>query len=176
MNPRKITFLMVAALSLIIGATVSTTAGQQNQSGLKLPKEICREAKAAAAHIAAAELAGQLGAGQDLVLLDIRTQAEYEAGHIAGAIWFPRGFLEFKIQDFVQDPEAVIVVYCLKGCRSSQAVLTLNALGYSNVRDLEGGLAVWINEGFALFNQLGQVQVTELSNASPFEPEQRNSQ
>ena len=90
------------------------------------------------------------------------------AGHIRNAIWLPRGFLEFKIEEVVTDPASLIVVYCLRGCRGSVAALTLRNMGYADVQDLDGGLEVWMQEKRPLWNMLGRIVVEEISNKSPW--------
>lgn len=135
--------------------------------GLLTKQEICREARAAVPHLTAAELDSLLGAGADLVLLDVRTEDEWDAGHIGGAVWLPRGFLEFKVQELVPDPTRPIVVYCEKGCRGSRAAATLREIGYRDVRDLTGGVEAWAAAGLPLHNRLGRILVSEFGAADP---------
>jgi rhodanese-related sulfurtransferase len=142
----------------------------EEQARIKPKKQICVEAMAAVPHITAADLQGKIVAGDTFVLLDIRTRAEYETGHIAGAVWLPRGFLEFKVEDLAPDPETEIVVYCLKSCRGSAAARTLLEMGYRNVKDLEGGLGRWIKGGLPLRNQYGEFTVTDYVDKDPYVP------
>jgi len=88
----------------------------------------------------------------DTLLIDIREPAEYQAGHIPGAVHLPRGLLEFEIHGLVQNalsdqntaPEdQPIVLYCGTGGRSSLAAETLEMIGYKNVRSMSGGLIAW---------------------------------
>jgi rhodanese-related sulfurtransferase len=139
---------------------------------IKPKQQICQEAKAAARHISPTDLQSKIAANEELVLLDIRTRAEYDAGHIAHAIWLPRGFLEFKIESLVSDPKAEIVVYCLKSCRGSVAAITLQDMGYQNVSDLEGGLVSWLKGGLPLRNQYGEIEITDFSDQDPYVPVQ----
>jgi rhodanese-related sulfurtransferase len=85
-------------------------------------------------------------------LIDIREVAEYNRGHIEGAVLAPRGMLEFEIHTIVEracadtdvSPEdAEIVLYCGTGGRSALAALSLDAMGYRNVRSMSGGLVAW---------------------------------
>ena len=88
----------------------------------------------------------------DTLLIDLRELAEYQRGHIAGAVHLPRGLLEFDIHGLVQKalsdqntpPEDhPIVLYCGTGGRSSLAAETLEMIGYKNVRSLSGGRVAW---------------------------------
>jgi rhodanese-related sulfurtransferase len=149
-RPAAASLLATLLLMTILSAVTTAQAGD-----IKPKQEICKEAKAAVPHMTPADLQSEIIAGKELVVLDIRTKAEYDAGHIDGAIWLPRGFLEIKVEGLVPDPEATIVVYCLKGCRGSLAVQALLGMGYENVYDLAGGIAVWIKEELPLYNQYG---------------------
>jgi phage shock protein E len=76
----------------------------------------------------------------NLLLLDVRTQAEFDQGHIAGAVLNPYDALETMFKE--QDKSRPIVLYCRSGNRSSIALRTLTAMGYTNVSDF-GGINRW---------------------------------
>ncbi len=126
---------------------------------VKSKQEISSEAKSNAPHISSQQLAGSQSEKEEFVLLDIRTEAEYEAGHIQGARWFPRGKLEYYIQEVIKDPNTRIVLYCRTGGRSALATLTLKDMGYTNVVDLEGGFKEWVAGGHTFYNLHGEHQV-----------------
>ena len=128
-------------------------------SDVKSKQEIGNEAKAKAPHISARQLSSYLSAAENLVLLDVRTEAEFQAGHIKGAQWLPRGKLEYSIQELVKEPDSRIVLYCRTGGRSALATLTLRDMGYTNVVDLEGGFKNWVAEGNTYYNLHGENQV-----------------
>jgi rhodanese-related sulfurtransferase len=136
-----------------------TLASMNVWGGVKSKQEISREAKAKAPHISSQQLSGYLSGEENFVLLDIRTEAEYLAGHIQGAQWFPRGKLEYYIQDLINDPDSRIVLYCRTGGRSALATLTLQDMGYTNAVDLEGGFKEWVAEGNTFYNLHGENQV-----------------
>jgi rhodanese-related sulfurtransferase len=126
---------------------------------IKTKQEISSEAKSKAPHISSQQLSSYLSGKEDFILLDIRTEAEYQAGHIQGAQWFPRGNLEFYIQNLITDPDSRIVLYCRSGGRSALATLTMKDMGYSNVVDLNGGFKEWIAEGNTFYNLHGEHKV-----------------
>lgn len=144
---RKILILLVAIVSV------------NAWSDIRSKEEISREAKAKATHISAQQLSGLLDGKEDFILLDIRTEKEYQAGHIEGAIWFPRGNLEFYVQELIPDPAAKIVLYCRSGGRSALATLTMKDMGYRNVVDLEGGFKEWVTQGNTFYNLHGEHRV-----------------
>ena len=128
-------------------------------SDIKSKQEISQDAKSKAPHISSQQLSGYLTNDADFILLDIRTEAEYQAGHIKGAQWFARGRLEYYIQDFIKDPNAKIVLYCRTGGRSALGTLTLQDMGYTNVVDLNGGFKGWIEDGNTFYNLHGENRV-----------------
>lgn len=78
----------------------------------------------------------------DYVILDVRTQAECDQGHIPGAILIPHGTVATAAEDALPDKDQLIVVYCRSGNRSKQASQALVDLGYTNVIEF-GGINNW---------------------------------
>ena len=78
----------------------------------------------------------------DYVILDARTQAEYDEGHIPGAILIPHDTVMTAAEDALPDKDQLILVYCRSGNRSKQASQTLVDLGYTNVIEF-GGINSW---------------------------------
>jgi rhodanese-related sulfurtransferase len=128
-------------------------------SDVRSKQEIKNEAIAKAPHISTQQLSGYLSAEENFFLLDVRTEEEYQAGHIQGAQWFPRGKLEYYIQERIKDPDSKIVLYCRTGGRSALATLTLKDMGYTNVVDLDGGFKEWVAEGNTFYNLHGENRV-----------------
>lgn len=78
----------------------------------------------------------------DYVILDARTQAEYDEGHIPDAILTPHDTVATAAEDALPDKDQLILVYCRSGNRSKQASQTLVDLGYTNVVEF-GGINSW---------------------------------
>ena len=78
----------------------------------------------------------------DYVILDVRTQAEYDQGHIPGAILIPRDTVATAAEDTLPNKDQLILVYCRSGNRSKQASQALVDLGYTNVIEF-GGINNW---------------------------------
>jgi phage shock protein E len=76
------------------------------------------------------------------VLLDVRTPAEFAAGHVEGAINVPVGELEDKLDAVPAKKDQPIVVYCQSGRRSAAAKKVLQTAGFTRVADL-GGMSNW---------------------------------
>ena len=92
--------------------------------------------------IPAADAKARMDSGDTIVILDVRTQEEYDAGHIAGAILVPNETISDKQPALLPDLNAEILVYCRSGNRSAQAAKKLIAIGYTNVVDF-GGIIDW---------------------------------
>lgn len=82
---------------------------------------------------------------EPFTLIDVRTQAEFDEGHIEGALLLPVDQLETLATEQLTDKDAVILVYCRSGNRSAQASELLVELGYTNVYDF-GGIVDWPGE------------------------------
>ena len=85
-----------------------------------------------------------------LVILDVRTQEEFDEGHIEGAV-----MLDFYRDDFAEelatfDPDVPYVLYCRSGNRSSQARAIMAELGFGSVEDVDGGVVGWQEAGLPL--------------------------
>ena len=78
----------------------------------------------------------------DYVILDARTQAEYDEGHIPGAILIPHDTVTTAAEDALPDKGQLILVYCRSGNRGKQASQALVDLGYTNVVEF-GGINSW---------------------------------
>lgn len=82
---------------------------------------------------------------EEVVIVDVRTQAEFAAGHIPDAILVPNETIGKEMPVELPDKEATLLLYCRSGNRSKQAARKLIALGYQNVYDF-GGIIDWEGE------------------------------
>lgn len=81
----------------------------------------------------------------DYILLDVRTQAEYEEKHIPGAVCIPNETIGAEEIPELPDKDQLILIYCRSGNRSKQASEKLVQLGYTNIVEF-GGINVWPGE------------------------------
>ena len=86
----------------------------------------------------------------DLVLLDVREQEAFRAGHLPGARHVPRGELELRADRELPDPTARILTYCQYGKVSTLAAQTLRTMGYLRAVALDGGVDAWQAAGHPL--------------------------
>ncbi len=76
------------------------------------------------------------------IILDVRTQEEYDEGHIPGAILIPNTEIEERAEEELTDKDQLILVYCRSGRRNKMAAEILVELGYTNIREF-GGIIDW---------------------------------
>ena len=80
---------------------------------------------------------------QDVIILDVREQEEYDSGHIPGAVLLPVGTISEKTAAAViPEKDSVVLVYCRSGNRSKTASAALAELGYTGVYEF-GGINTW---------------------------------
>ena len=82
----------------------------------------------------------------DLVIVDVRTVAEFDDGHIEGAINVPVDELATRLDELSKDDE--LLVYCRTGNRSGSAVTILSDAGYTKIYHMHEGISVWIQLGY----------------------------
>jgi phage shock protein E len=76
--------------------------------------------------------------GLDIVLLDVRTQEEFDEKHIKDAILFPVLYIESYVEQYFPNKDLTYVIYCRSGVRSHHALKMMIDLGYNHVYDLGG--------------------------------------
>lgn len=138
-------------LFLIFLSTFSAAEDEMKQKA-KSVADIALEAVNKRIHnIDTQSLKNLLDKEKKLVLIDVRLNAEVDilggAIHTQRNINIPRGWLEFRIEDAVENKETPIVVYCGTNLRSPLAADTLMKLGYSNVKNYADGIVGWIEAG-----------------------------
>lgn len=87
------------------------------------------------------ELQTRLARGERPLLIDVRTKAEFDAGHIPGARLLPLDRLPESAASL--DPQTEIVLICRSGNRSMQAYRYLERLGFKHLCNLDGGMLDW---------------------------------
>lgn len=95
--------------------------------------------------ITAEEAAKMMQSETDYIVLDVRTEQEYESGHIPGAVNIPNETIASGAIQQLPDKEQLILVYCRSGNRSKQASEKLVNLGYTNIVEF-GGINDWSGE------------------------------
>ena len=122
---------MKRLLPLMLALLTGCAAPAAERTGMARYKQIGME-----------EAVSIMESGRDYILLDVRTEAEFEARHIPGAICIPNETIADEPPEILPDKEQLILVYWRSGNRSKQAALKLAAMGYSNIVEI-GGIYDW---------------------------------
>ena len=88
--------------------------------------------------------------GEAGLLVDVREDTEWTAGHAAGAVHLGKGIIERDIEKTVPDRNARMVLYCGGGFRSALAADALQKMGYTDVISLDGGWRAWQESGLPM--------------------------
>ena len=137
-----------AAFALLLALLLAPALADEP---LKTGRDLVVAAEKRVTSIDTARLQQRLQREPDLVLVDVRTPDEVRmmGGTIdaPGNVVIPRGWLEFRIQQYALDAETPIVVYCGANIRSPLAALTLQQMGYRNVVNYADGFIGWRKAG-----------------------------
>ena len=138
MNPfRKKTVLIMKRFSVILILIITCTAVLYGCTSVGENKmENSYE------QITPAEAKEIMDESDGYVILDVRTQEEYDEAHIDGAILIPDYEIAAKAESVLKDKNQLILVYCRSGRRSKLAAAALVKLGYTNVKEF-GGIIDW---------------------------------
>lgn len=93
------------------------------------------------------ELKQKLDRQDDFIFIDVREPYEYEEFNL-GARLIPLGEFLTVADQLTEDKDAEIVIYCRSGNRSGMAKAVLQQMGYSNVRNVLGGVLAWQAQGY----------------------------
>jgi rhodanese-related sulfurtransferase len=107
--------------------------------------ELVDEARSGVREVSVAEARELVGNGA--VLIDVREDNEYAAGHAAGAEHIGRGVIERDIRGKHPEKDEKLILYCGGGYRSALAAANLQKMGYSDVLSMAGGWSAWQEAG-----------------------------
>ena len=122
MNMKKLIILFICLLCFTTGCE---------------DKNVIEKTNAGYTHISM-DVAKEYMKEQDTIVVDVRTEEEYETGHIKGAINIPLHAIDGTVVGKLKDYNQKILVYCESGIRSIQASAKLASLGYKNVYEMGG--------------------------------------
>ncbi len=134
--------LGVLIASMITLPTKVNKTEQQKDLQTTIIKETTKVPAIEYKKMSAKEAKARIDSGDDIIILDVRTNGEYKSGHIPNAILIPNETIIDKKPELLPDLNAELLVYCRSGNRSKQAINKLIAIGYTNVYDI-GGIIDW---------------------------------
>ncbi|MBX3054891.1 MAG: rhodanese-like domain-containing protein [Anaerolineae bacterium] len=121
--------LLTAVLLTACGGTTTTSVVSADVNPATLPATV--DVKTVAA----------VKERDDVVLIDVREQWEYDEGHIPGVTLIPMNEVASRLSEIPTDKE--VIVTCRSGNRSGQVADFLRAQGYANVHNMQGGIIAW---------------------------------
>lgn len=87
--------------------------------------------------------AAQMQSEKNAVIVDVRENDEWNAGHIAGAIHIPLGDISSRIAELTKYQNQPVITQCRSGARSAKAADILIKSGFNNVHNMDGGITAW---------------------------------
>jgi rhodanese-related sulfurtransferase len=110
--------------------------------------KIVQEARANVAECSVVELKDKLASDPKAVLIDVREESEFAAGHAPNAVHLSKGILERDIETRYPDPSTTLYLLCGGGYRSALAADSLRKMGYTHVTSVDGGWKAWTDAGY----------------------------
>jgi rhodanese-related sulfurtransferase len=132
-------------IALLTSLCIVTTAGAADVKDEKKPSAERKEAKGFK-NVDVTEFE-KLRADKQNVVLDVRTQKEYEAGHIPGAVHIDVNSADFPEKVARLEKDKTYLVHCAAGVRSAKACDKMSHLAFPKLYNLEGGLKAWETAG-----------------------------
>ena len=130
------------------GTTAWKAAGKSLAAGTDEPVEpLVAAARERVRQVAPSALAALLASSRPPVVLNVETSDRFAAGHVPGARWLSRSWLELRLAELAADKNAPLVVTDEDGHDAVLAAATIGDLGYKDVAALAGGMEAWRKEG-----------------------------
>jgi rhodanese-related sulfurtransferase len=89
----------------------------------------------------------RIAAGEKFLLVDVREDNEWAAGHLPGAVHLSKGIIERDIEARVPETNTKVILYCGGGFRSALVADNLQKMGYTNLESMDGGWKGWLAAG-----------------------------
>lgn len=112
--------------------------------------KLVAEAKKNVNEVSVAEARARLAANSKVVLIDVREDHEWQAGHAAEAVHLGKGILERDLEKLYPDANTEIIMYCGGGFRSAMTCDAAQKMGYKKVHSLIGGYKGMVAAGWAM--------------------------
>lgn len=110
--------------------------------------KLAEAAKARVTNITVDDVKPRIDGRERFNLIDVREESEFAAGHLPGAIPMGRGIIERDIEKRFPDTATELVLYCGGGYRSALVAESLQKMGYTNVKSMDGGFRGWTEKGY----------------------------
>lgn len=108
---------------------------------------IVNDAKSRVKEVNVDQAVAAVKANPNAVLVDVREESEFKAGHVKGAEHIGKGVMERDIERLHPDTDQPLYLYCGGGFRSALAADNLQKMGYKNVYSVDGGWRAFLDKG-----------------------------
>ncbi len=152
----KRTISLLTALLFVLmcfSAPLSAIAGPSIDQVKKNVENLWKPIKESQPHVTAVEFKKIMDGGEKFILVDVRTEDEYKAAHLPGAMHISRGLIEWVAPKKLQNTDAKIYVYCRTGARSAFVTQRLLEMGYTNVTNIYDAFKGWVVAGYPVYNR-----------------------
>jgi len=136
MGKRIHSFFIILILVLLSGCVGQSSTLQDSSNEKMSPHKITQ-----------ADLAELILDNEEILLVDVRTEGEYNQGHLPGSIVIPYNEFDTRYSEIVEYQDREVVLYCHTGGMGDYAGRVLLKNGFTNVKNLDGGINGWINSG-----------------------------
>ena len=140
---RRVSHLILAVAMVLAALPLSVAAADLQESVNAFLSALPADFET----VAGKTMAAKQNAGEEVFVLDVREPDEYKAGHIEGAVNVPLRVLAQQLPNLPANKGASIAVVCKSGIRAAYATMALRLLGYTNVKDVVGGMLAWEKDG-----------------------------
>ena len=162
---RKVSYL-VLILALVLPLAIPFAAFAQGDPVLDALTAYNGNLPAGYGNVTVDDLAVEMIENPELLIVDVRTPEEYVEGHLEGAINISLRELGQNL-DLLPNLDEEMVVYCGSGWRSALGMTSLQVLGYTNVRNMKGGIKTWNAEEYATTTDEFMVEASTAPDIAP---------
>lgn len=156
---RLLLVLLVTAVILSVGCTKTTTP--EPETPTQIIKDITTQA--------AFDLIQSNKSNPDFVIIDVRTQAEFNSGHLENAINIDYNSGTFRDELNKQDKDKTYLIYCKAGGRSAGALDIMKELGFIEAYNMLGGISQWQAEGLPITERQRLPEIIIVYDNNPFD-------
>ena len=154
---RTISKVIILFTVMVMNTPFSLLAGQASLDQVKQNvRYLHKTVMDGQPHVSAKNFKEIIASDDKFVLLDVRTEAEYKAAHLPGALNVERGRIEWILPNIITKTDRTIYVYCQDGRRSGFATERLLEMGYTNTSHIAEGFEGWVTAGNHVYNVHGE--------------------
>jgi len=138
---------VIFAVGLLAACSQGESGAQSTPQDVVKTQEIPKAQDMQITDVSATEAAALIKVRPDVVILDVRTPAEFAAGHIEGALNIDFKNVNFAAEISKLDTSKTYLVHCRSGARSTRSLVVFKEKGFKTIIHMNGGIIDWNNSG-----------------------------